>query len=318
MLTLLREQLAAQERGAMPERALRVAVVGCGNISGPYGETMSAYPSVRIAGATDVDRSLSAAFVDRFGGVVYPSLDDVLGRPERRCHRESHLPGRPRGGGSRGAPRRQARAQREAPRRELCGRPVACRARGGCGPPPFVLPITFMGEAQQTMWRLVESGAIGAVRVAYAEVNGNRIESWHPRPEPFYRIGPFADVGVYPLTILTAMFGPARRVTAFGRSSIPTGRTMDGGCFTPGGAGLRRRGRRARERNGRTSHGELYVCHLAKQGGIELHGDLGSILFPTGSSSTPRSSSLASASRTRPCPSRGRSPAPTGAVPSVT
>ena len=62
----------------MSEQALRVAVVGCGNISGAYGETMSAYPSVRIAGATDVDRALSAAFVDRFGGVDYPSLDDVL------------------------------------------------------------------------------------------------------------------------------------------------------------------------------------------------------------------------------------------------
>jgi predicted dehydrogenase len=40
----------------MSEHALRVAVVGCGNISGAYGETMSAYSSVRIAGATDVDK----------------------------------------------------------------------------------------------------------------------------------------------------------------------------------------------------------------------------------------------------------------------
>ena len=50
----------------MSERALRVAVVGCGNISGSYGETMGAYPTVRIAGATDVDPSLSAAFVDLY------------------------------------------------------------------------------------------------------------------------------------------------------------------------------------------------------------------------------------------------------------
>ena len=61
-----------------PGAPVRVAVVGCGNISGAYGETMSAYPSVSIAGATDIERSLSAAFVDRFGGVHYPSLDDVL------------------------------------------------------------------------------------------------------------------------------------------------------------------------------------------------------------------------------------------------
>ena len=65
----------------MSEQALRVAVIGCGNISGAYGETMSAYSSVRIAGATDVDRALSEAFVDRFGGVHYPSLGDVLDDP---------------------------------------------------------------------------------------------------------------------------------------------------------------------------------------------------------------------------------------------
>src|SRR6185503_813257 len=82
-------------------------------------------------------------------------------------------------------------------------------------------PITFMGDAQETAWRLIASGAIGTVRVAYAEVNWGRIETWHPRPEPFYRIGPLADVGVYPLTILTAMFGPARRVTAYGTILMP-------------------------------------------------------------------------------------------------
>ena len=40
----------------MRNGALRVAVVGCGNISGPYGETLRAYPTIEIAGATDVDR----------------------------------------------------------------------------------------------------------------------------------------------------------------------------------------------------------------------------------------------------------------------
>ena len=78
-----------------------------------------------------------------------------------------------------------------------------------------------MGDAQETAWSLIAGGAIGNVRVVYAEVNWGRIETWHPRPEPFYAIGPMADVGVYPLTILTAMFGPARRVTAHGQIVYP-------------------------------------------------------------------------------------------------
>src|SRR5262245_2056139 len=62
----------------MRNGAMRVAVIGCGNISGPYGETLQAYPTIEIAGATDVDRALSAEFVGRFGGIDYPSLDAVL------------------------------------------------------------------------------------------------------------------------------------------------------------------------------------------------------------------------------------------------
>jgi predicted dehydrogenase len=138
-------------------------------------------------------------------------------------------------------------------------------------------PITFLGEAQQTMWRLVESDAIGPVRVAYAEVNWNRIESWHPRPEPFYRIGPFADVGVYPLTILTAMFGPARRVTAFGTVVYPDRTTADGEPFTPEAPDF---GVAVVELESGTVvrlTANFYVSRQTKQSGIELHGDTGSI-----------------------------------------
>jgi len=259
------------------ERPLRVAVVGCGNISGAYGETMSAYPSVRIAGATDMDKALSAAFVDRFGGLDYPSLDDVLGdravdaivnltfpavhaevttaalEAGKHVHSEKPLAGS------------------YASARSLVELAADRGLRLSCS------PITFMGEAQQTMWRLVESGAIGRVRVAYAEVNWNRIESWHPRPEPFYRIGPFADVGVYPLTILTAVFGPARRVTAFGTVVYPDRATMAGEPFTPEAPDF---GVAVVElENGTIVRltANFYVSRQTKQSGIELHGDTGSI-----------------------------------------
>jgi predicted dehydrogenase len=259
------------------EHPLRVAVVGCGNISGEYGETMSAYPSVRIAGATDVDKALSAAFVDRFGGVDYPSLDDVLGDPAVDAIVNLTFPA---------VHAEVTTAALEAGKhvhseKPLAGSYPAARSlvelaedrglRLSCS------PITFLGEAQQTAWRLVESGAIGRVRVAYAEVNWNRIESWHPRPEPFYRIGPFADVGVYPLTILTAMFGPARRVTAFGTVVYPDRTTLDGESFTPEAPDF---GVAVVElANGTIVRltANFYVSRLTKQSGIEFHGDTGSI-----------------------------------------
>jgi predicted dehydrogenase len=261
----------------MSEHALRVAVVGCGNISGAYGETMSAYRSVRIAGATDVDGSLSAAFVDRFGGVVYPSLEDVLGDRDVDAIVNLTFPAA-HADVTTAALNAGKHVHSEKP---LAGNYAAARSlvdlatdrglRLSCS------PITFLGEAQQTIWRLAETGAIGNVRVAYAEVNWNRIESWHPRPEPFYGIGPFADVGVYPLTILTAMFGPARQVTAFGTFVYPERTTLTGEPFTPGAPDF---GVAVLELESGTVvrlTANFYVSHVTKQRGIELHGDAGSI-----------------------------------------
>ena len=92
-------------------------------------------------------------------------------------------------------------------------------------------PATLLGEAQQTAWKLVRDGALGHVRVVYAEANWGRIESWHPTPQSLYAVGPLVDVGVYPLTILTAMFGPVRRVVAYGATLEPDRTTLAGEPF---------------------------------------------------------------------------------------
>jgi predicted dehydrogenase len=263
----------------MRDSALRVAVVGCGNISGAYGETMGAYPSVRIAGATDVDRALSAAFVERFGGVDYPSLDDALGDPAVDAIVNLTYPG---------VHAQVTTAALEAGKHVHSEKPLAgsyASARtlvdlaDDRGLRLSCSPITFLGEAQETMWRLVDEGAIGPVRVAYAEVNWSRIESWHPRPEPFYRIGPFADVGVYPLTILTAMFGPARRVTAFGKIVYPERRTTSGEPFSVGAPDFGVAVLELESGPVVRLTANFYVGRHSKQSGIELHGDTGSLFL---------------------------------------
>ena len=148
----------------------------------PYGETMSAYPALEIAGATDVDPALRAR-----SSSVSGALPTLARRPARGSGRgrgrQPDLPQRPRRGHRRRTRRRQARPQREAARVELRG--GASRwssSRDANGVRLSCSPITFMGDAQETAWRLVAAGAIGTVRVAYAEVNWGRIETWHPRP----------------------------------------------------------------------------------------------------------------------------------------
>ena len=279
---------------------------------------MGAYPGVRIAGATDVDRSLSAAFVERFGGVHYPSLDDVLGDPNVDAIVNLTFPAI-HADVTTAALNAGKHVHSEKP---LAGNYVAARSlvdladdrglRLSCS------PITFLGEAQQTMWRLVESGAIGHVRVAYAEVNCDRIESWHPRPKPFYRIGPFADVGVYPLTILTADVRPrsARHGVRDDRLSRP--HDDDRRAVHPRGSRLRRRGPRARERNRRAPHRELLRFAPRPTAGSSSTATRARSLSGTGRSSTRRSSSHRSASHTDRSRWRTPSGAPTGGVRSAT
>jgi predicted dehydrogenase len=89
-----------------------------------------------------------------------------------------------------------------------------------------------MGEAQQTAWKELRGGKAGKIRLVYADINHGRIEAWHPNPEPFYEVGIQWDVGVYPLTLLTTMFGPVRRVTATGKVVYPHRTTKEGRKFT--------------------------------------------------------------------------------------
>ena len=130
------------------------------------------------------------------------------------------------------------------------------------------------------MWRLAESGAIGSVRVAYAEANWNRIESWHPRPEAFYRHRAFRGHRRVPADDPDrhVRTGPAGHRLRNGR--LPRPHDAHGRALHARRAGLRRRRRRA-SASGIVVRvtANFYVSHLTKQRGIELHGDTGSIFL---------------------------------------
>ncbi len=93
-------------------------------------------------------------------------------------------------------------------------------------------PATFLGEAVQTAWRLLRDGDLGRVRMVFAEANWGPLEAWHPEPEELYGVGALFDIGIYPLSVMTSMFGPVRAVSAFGRVLAPNRRRLDGTDFT--------------------------------------------------------------------------------------
>lgn len=213
------------------EKPLKIVVVGCGNIANSYGDAIECRPEIEVMGANDIDASRAQEWVDRFGGKVYSDYDAVLADEDveaivnltiqaahvevvtkalnagKHVHSEKPL-----------APT-YSEAKQLVDLAEEKGLRLSCA------------PVTWLGESQQTARRIVLGGELGTPRVAYINVDWARIEDWHPNPKPFYEVGPLADVGVYSLTLLTAWFGPVRKVVADGSKLLPERSLKEGGSF---------------------------------------------------------------------------------------
>lgn len=210
---------------------LRVAVVGCGQIANSYGEAMLARREIKILGASDLDQGRAWEWAKKFGGQAYASLDAVLADKQVEAVvnltiQQAHVEVVTRclqAGKHVHSEKPLAPTYEEA--RKLVALAGIKNVRLSCA------PVTWLGEAQQTAWKLIRDGKIGTPRVAYAAVDWSRIEGFHPNPVPFYAVGPVADVGVYPIALLTAWFGPVVRITAGGGVLLPERTTKDGKSF---------------------------------------------------------------------------------------
>ncbi len=261
----------------MAERPTRVALVGCGNIAGPYAATLAASPAVTLLGVTDLEPARAETLAAAHGCRAYPSLEALLADPavemvvNLTIHHAHHAITRQCLEAGKHVYSEKPLALRPEQARELVTLAEARGLRLGCS------PFTWMGEAQQTAWAAIRAGKLGTVRVAYAEVNWGRIETWHPAPAPFYEVGALWDVGVYPITLLTTFFGPVRRVLAYGTVLFPDRTTKEGLPFhieTPDwvvsvleladGTVVR-------------LTTTFYVTPRGLQRGIEFHGDAGSL-----------------------------------------
>jgi predicted dehydrogenase len=255
-----------------------VAILGCGNIAGAYASDMQTYPELNLLGAADVDAARAGEFAAKYNIKAYESNEAVLADPAVQivvnltshfAHHELNIKAL-NAGKHVFTEKPMAVSTAEAYEQVQLAKAKGLRLAAA--------PFTLMGEAQQTAWKYIRDGKLGTVRVVYAEVNWGRIEAWHPAPGPFYEVGALFDVGVYPLTILTAMFGPVKRVISYGTLLYPHRVTKEGVPFTistPDWVNT----------NLETESGtvirlttDFYVSgQNSKQTGIEFHGDTGSI-----------------------------------------
>jgi predicted dehydrogenase len=257
---------------------LRLGIVGCGDVAEKYARTLAPYADVPIVAAVDVDDARAAAFVAEWGGDLRATLDDLLADDRVDCvvnltpfELHADVTARAFEAGKHVHTEKPlaldgAAAHRLVDLAARSGRRLSCS------------PITFLGPPLQTVRQALREGRAGEIRLVYAEVNHGRIETWHPRPQPFYAIGPLFDVGVYPLTVLTAFFGPVRRVTAWAGRLLPERTTLEGAPFAVGAPDCTVAVLEVEDGPVARLTTNFYVSHHDRQQGMQFHGDLGSVL----------------------------------------
>jgi predicted dehydrogenase len=253
---------------------LGIGIVGTGNIAGGYAKDALTHPEIRLLAATDLDPTRAAAFAEAHDVRAHATLDDLLADDavdivvNLTVHQAHYEVTKRALEAGRHVYSEKPLALRSSEAHELVDLATARELRLGCS------PSTFLGEAQQTAGALIRSGRLGTVRAVYAEVNWGRIETWHPAPAPFFEVGALVDVGVYPLTLVTTMLGPARSVRAWGWDLMPDRLTVDGTPFRIGSPDLVVA---ALELEGGAVvrlTASFYVGRPAKlTGGLEFHGD---------------------------------------------
>jgi predicted dehydrogenase len=206
---------------------LGIAIVGCGYVADSYRYTLAFHgDSIRLTGIFDRDPARLAAFAACWGDTPYRSLQHLLDDQSVRIivnltDPESHA--------------EVTHAAIGAGKHVYSEKPLALTAKEAvalrdvakaAGVRLSSAPCNVLGESAQTALAAVRAGRIGEVRLAYAELDDGMIhranyQSWISRSGRAWPArGEFAtgctfEHAGYALTILGALFGPVRRVTAY-------------------------------------------------------------------------------------------------------
>jgi predicted dehydrogenase len=200
-------------------RKHRVAIIGCGSISGRYMRNLATFPHLEVAACADWVREAAEARareqgIPRVCETEQILADDGIDTVINLTPPREHFP--------------VTAACLKAGKHVYSEKPLAltlaqgkellelARARGlrlGCA------PDTFLGGGLQTCMKLIADGWIGRPLAATAFLMRSPPELDNPNVTFIYEqgAGPLFDMGPYYLTALVALLGPIRRVAAFSR-----------------------------------------------------------------------------------------------------
>ncbi|MBO1075199.1 Gfo/Idh/MocA family protein [Roseomonas marmotae] len=194
--------------------AVKVGLIGCGNISAAYLRAAPLFPELRIAACADLNESQARARAEEFG-LRAVTVDALLDDPEieivlNLTTPQAHVPV----GLDALAHGKHVHAEKPLAPTVAEGRRLIEAARRA-GLRVGSAPDTFLGGAHQTARKLIDDGAIGKPLSGTAFMQNHGHEHWHPAPDFYYAPGggPMLDMGPYYITGLVNLLGPVAKVT---------------------------------------------------------------------------------------------------------
>lgn len=211
---------------------MKIAFLGCGYVAEQYANTLRFHPELALVGAYDQQPDRLQAFAARAGGTAYATLEQLLADPAVELVLNLTNP------------RRHFDLNQrclEAGKHVYSEKPLAMtpadalaltRLAEQRGVRLAAAPCSVLSETAQTLWQAIRAGAVGRVRLVYANFDDGMIapnlapwewrnESgvpWPARDE--FEVGCTYEHAGYVLTWLCAFFGPARAVTSFASIQI--------------------------------------------------------------------------------------------------
>lgn len=209
----------------MTEKAMKVGIIGCGNISGIYFQNLAVFDNVEVKACADLNMDAAKAKAAEHGCKAL-TVDKLLRDKEIEIVVNLTVPKAHYG---------VAMSVLQAGKHVYSEKPMSLtrdeaktllETAKAAGLRVGNAPDTFFGGSHQTCRKLIDDGWIGEPVAAEAFMLCHGHESWHPSPEFYYEVGggPMFDMGPYYLTALVNMMGPVRRVSGSVRATFPTRR----------------------------------------------------------------------------------------------
>jgi predicted dehydrogenase len=204
--------------------AVRVGIIGVGNISGIYIECLQAFAGVDLIACADIDQDRASGVAAEKSIPKALSVDELLRDYDVELVLNLTIPAA-HGPVALQALENGKHVYNEKPlavslsdAQALVVSAAEKGLRVGCA------PDTFLGSGQQTARRAIDDGLIGTPIGAQAAFLAHGPEDWHPNPDFFYQNGggPMLDMGPYYVTALTNLLGPVTRVSGSARASQTT------------------------------------------------------------------------------------------------